>query len=193
MKKIWMIFLLISSLVGCSTIQREESLSSKQFERLDLAMKQVRPLVDINQGMAKKVRVGDASPIFESDTVKGRFEVLGVKALDAAEFSFSVVGKCDCLGFRKWAPIPIVFLTTDDGTVVSEGKIAGPNGQTVSGRFPKAGIYRLFIAADGTQNGKKLSDVQAIYAYGGAVAPFSIPMVAHSVGDFDVVWMLEKK
>lgn len=185
--------LLSMFLVGCSTIQREESLASQQFERLDLAVKQVKPLTDLNLGNLRKVRVGDASPMYESEKIKGRFEVLNVKAMEASDFSISVVGRCDCLGFRKWAPIPMVVLTTEDGAVVSEGKFGTPNGQTISGRFPAQGVYKLFIAADRTQDGKKLSDIQAMYAYGGVVAPFSLPLVAHSVGDFDVVWMLPKK
>jgi hypothetical protein len=180
-------------LVGCSTIKREESLGSQQFERLDLAIKHVKPLTDISLGAIKKVRVGDASPMYESETTKGRFEILNVNALEAADFSLSVVGRCDCLGFRKWAPIPIAVMTTEDGVVVSEGKFGTPNGQTVSGRFPAPGTYKLFIAADRTQDGKKLSEIQAIYAYGGVVAPFSLPLVAHSVGDFDVVWIVPKK
>lgn len=180
-------------LVGCSTIQREESLASQQFERLDLAIKHVKPLTDLNLGNIKKVRVGDASPMYESEKIKGRFEVLNVKALEASDFSISVVGRCDCLGFRKWAPIPMVLMTTEDGVVVSEGKFGTPNGQTISGRFPVPGAYKLFIAADRTQDGKRLSEIQAIYAYGGVVAPFSLPLVAHSLGDFDVVWMVPKK
>ncbi len=192
MLKIGMMVLSIF-LVGCSTIQREESLGAQQFERLDLAIKQVKPLADIGLGSIKKVRVGDVSPMYESEKIKGRFEVLNVKALEAADFSMSVVGRCDCLGFRKWAPIPIAVMTTEDGVVVSEGKFGTPNSQTVSGRFPAPGTYKLFIAADRTQDGKKLSEIQAMYAYGGVVAPFSLPLVAHSVGDFDVVWIVPKK
>ena len=192
MLKIGMMVLSIF-LVGCSTIQREESLGAQQFERLDLAIKQVKPLADIGLGSIKKVRVGDVSPMYESEKIKGRFEVLNVKALEAADFSMSVVGRCDCLGFRKWAPIPIAVMTTEDGVVVSEGKFGTPNSQTVSGRFPAPGTYKLFIAADRTQDGKKLSEIQAMYAYGGVVAPFSLPLVAHSVGDFDVVWVVPKK
>ena len=168
-------------------------MSSQQFERLDLAIKHVKPLTDIGLGSLKKVRVGDASPMYVSEKINGRFEVLNVKALEAADFSMSVVGRCDCLGFRKWAPIPIAVMTTEDGLVISEGKFGTPNGQTISGRFPAPGTYKLFIAADRTQDGKKLSDIQAMYAYGGVVAPFSLPLVAHSVGDFDVVWIVPKK
>jgi hypothetical protein len=192
MKKISVTFLLIS-IAGCSTIQREDSMSSQQFEQFDLVMKHVKPLTDLGLGGIKKIRVGDASPIYESEKIRGRFEVLNVKALEAADFSMSVVGRCDCLGFRKWAPIPIAVMTTEDGVVVSEGKVGTPNGQTVSGRFPAPGTYKLFIAADRTQDGKKLSDIQGVYAYGGVVAPFSFPLVAHSVGEFDVVWIAPKK
>ena len=95
MLKIGMMVLSIF-LVGCSTIQREESLGAQQFERLDLAIKQVKPLADIGLGSIKKVRVGDVSPMYESEKIKGRFEVLNVKALEAADFSMSVVGRCDC-------------------------------------------------------------------------------------------------
>jgi hypothetical protein len=185
--------LVLSLLAGCSTIQREESLGSQQFESLDLAIKHVKPLTDISLGAITKVRVGDASPMFESEKIKGRFELLNVNATEATEFSMSVVGRCDCLGFRKWAPIPIAVMTTEDGVVISESKYGVPNGQTVSGRFPAPGTYKLFIAADRTQDGKKLSEIQAIYAYGGVVAPFSLPLVAHPVGDFDVVWIVPKK
>jgi glycyl-tRNA synthetase alpha subunit len=95
MLKIGMMVLSIF-LVGCSTIQREESLGAQQFERLDLAIKQVKPLADIGLGSIKKVRVGDVSPMYESEKIKGRFEVLNVKALEAADFSMSVVGRCGC-------------------------------------------------------------------------------------------------
>lgn len=186
-------FVLVIFLVGCSTIQREESLGSQQFERLNLAIKHVKPLSEIYSGSNQKIRVGDASPTFESEKIKGRFEVLNVKASEATDFSISVVGRCDCLGFRKWAPIPMVVMTAEDGTVVAEGKFGAPNGQALNGRFPRPGTYKLFIAADRTQDGKKLSEIQAIYAYGGVIAPFSLPMVAHAVGDFDVVWISTKK
>ena len=192
MLKIGMMVLSIF-LVGCSTIQREESLGAQQFERLDLAIKQVKPLADIGLGSIKKVRVGDVSPMYESEKIKGRFEVLSLQAQEASDFQISIAGRCDCLGFRKWSAIPIAFLTTEDGTVVAEGKMGTPNSQSVVGRFPKAGAYKLFIAADRTQDGKKLSDIQAMYAYGGVIAPFSLPLVAHPVGDFDVLWMVDKK
>lgn len=191
--KILMMFVLLSALMGCSTIKREESLATQQYEVLNLAVKQVKPLTELTQGAVKRVRVDEGSPTFESEKIKGRFEVLSLQAQEASDFQISIAGRCDCLGFRKWSAIPIAFLTTEDGTVVAEGKMGTPNSQSVVGRFPKAGAYKLFIAADRTQDGKKLSDIQAMYAYGGVIAPFSLPLVAHPVGDFDVLWMVDKK
>lgn len=191
--KALIMFILLASLMGCSTIKREESLATQQYETLNLAIKQVKPLTDLAQGVVKRVRVDEASPSFESEKIKGRFEVLSLQAQEASDFQLSIAGRCDCLGFRKWSAIPIAILTTQDGAVVAEGKVGTPNGQTVSGRFPKAGTYKLFIAADRTQDGKKLSDIQAMYAYGGVIAPFSLPLVAHPAGDMDVLWMADKK
>lgn len=192
MKNLIMLVML-AALMGCSTIKREDSIATQQYEKLNLAVERVKPLTDLSQGLFKRIRVDEASPMFEGEKVKGRFEVLNLQAQGAMDFQLSIAGRCDCLGFRKWSAIPITFLTTEDGTVVAEGKFGTPNSQTVSGRFPKAGIYKLFIAADRTQDGIRLSDIQAMYAYGGVIAPFSLPMVAHPAGDFDVLWMVDKK
>lgn len=170
-------------LTGCAGIARSHSAGDKTFTDVRSAKLGTESIGKVEYGEAKNIRVSSDSPSINSDSLKGRFEVVSVHGEKGQPFSITVAGVCDCLGFRKWSVVPISFLLDASGNTVAVGKFATTFAQGLNGVFPETGEFYVMLVADSESEGKTVGELRTgLSLPGGYVPGFSMSMDSHPTG-----------
>lgn len=176
--------LALSMLSGCASITRSQFAGDQTYTALDAAMKTTSPIGDIKFGDARRIRIDATSPLMDTPAQRGRFESVTINGRKGSNYQLTIAGVCDCLGFRKWSVAPKAFLFNDRAELIAEGTQVNPQIQTLLGKFPEDGIYRILVIADDSRTGERLSSVQGGVPAGAVFIPnvFTIPVSSHPTG-----------
>lgn len=170
---------------GCAGIARTDSAGNEKHPDMRSAKLASKPIGRIEYDSFKSLKISAESPYLESESLKGRYEIVSIQGKKGQQFLITTTGICDCLGFRKWSVVPFSYLLDGDGGIVLAGKSTTPMAQTLAGAFPEDGDYYLMIVADSTSAGKRIGVIS-----GGLAVPgrpyvpdiITLPMTSHPTG-----------
>lgn len=173
------------SLTGCAGIVRSDSAGNEKYADIKSAKLGTKAIGRVENGDAKNIKISSDSPSVDYGSLKGKFEIVSVHGEKGQLFAMTVAGICDCLGFRKKSVVPFSYVLDHAGNIVSTGKFATPNVQSLTGVFPESGDYFVMVVADSTSKGKKVGEISGGLALPGApyIADFAtLPMRSQPTG-----------
>ena len=187
MKKVFLTFsaTFLLFLAGCAGIVRSDFAGNQKYPDIKSAKLSSKSIGQVEYGDSKNIKISSDSPSIDSGSLKGKYEIVSVHGEKGQSYTMTIAAICDCLGFRKWSVVPFSYVLDNAGNILSTGKFATPNVQSLAGVFPENGDYYVMVVADGTSEGKKVGEVGGGLAVPGkAYVPDSLTlsMTSHPTG-----------
>lgn len=187
MKKLGYMLLTCSLMLsGCATV-RSDFAGNKTYNDIKSIKLDSAAIGSVEYGKVGRFKITTNSPLIDSPSQKGRYELISVRGTQGQSFLMTIAGLCDCLGFRKWSIVPYTYLIDGSGNTISTGTFGSPNAQVLKGTFPESREYYVMVVADSASEGRKVGQVNAGLAIpGAAYVPnaLSLSMTSHPTGSF---------
>lgn len=160
MMKTWAAIVAVSLFAsGCAT-SRSSDAGTQQFLTIQDAAMSVASIAVLTKGQIKTIRIVGRSPVLDTESLKGKFEILDVQGSEGAKFSFGVAAVCSCFGSKAYV-VPKLFVTDIDGKIIAAGEGGHGISQVVTGVFAKDGQYRIVVVADAAQEDQPIGSMDA--------------------------------
>lgn len=176
--------MLAASLVACSNVRRTEVPASEKYTDIKSAVKNIKPLSNIEYGKFIRLNINDLSPSVYLDDAAGRFEVVGIQGSKNQSFQIVLQSICDCTQFRNVTTSPLVYLLDSMGEVIAKEEIVDYRTRVLKGAFPSDGDYRVLVIANNKNEGKAVGEG---FVYIGGMR-FADPEFIHPTGMIRISW-----
>jgi hypothetical protein len=196
---LWFFIGVSTASVGCASADSLQRLASVPAQNVvespSIAAARAKA-VALKPGELRRLELAGSDEVVKIDNQRSFFKVLSVPLEVGPLARIQVASRCDCVGFRKFLFVPLVFVFDGEGQPVplelpefepKDADMSNPLRLVATWTFPvgSAGTYRVLVAADNRFAGRSVATARGSNMSGGLLsALIAIHVTAVAVGEF---------